>query len=164
MKQSLISLENLTAANRKNAWLIAFEAFLIAALGAATALIYVCQTRATQTIFIWVGSIIYILILTIFFYVLFMMIRPLGSYRRFMRRALSKPRPLNDVSVLSLSEERETYKGFPCFSLRVKELDEGTIWNVRYESSAPIDAKIGGIYEIETYDEVLCAIKEEKRP
>jgi hypothetical protein len=62
-----------------------------------------------------------------------------------------------------LSKERETYKGFPCFSLRVRELDEGTVWNVRYESSAPIDVTIGGVYEIETYDEVLCAIKEEKR-
>jgi hypothetical protein len=163
MKQSLISLEDLRAADRKNAWLIAFEVFLVMAMGAATALIYVFQSRATQTIFIWVGSIIYILVLTVFFYVLFMMIRPLGSYRRFMRKALSKPRPLNDVSVLSLSKERETYKGFPCFSLRVRELDEGTVWNVRYESSTPIDIKMGGVYEIETYDEVLCAIKEEKQ-
>jgi hypothetical protein len=161
MEKTLISLESLKALKHEKAKVWLFVGVLLVLFAVFVLCGFLFQNRDTQVLWIVFGTIVTSFVFVTLAFVFIKIYAPLFSYASFCHHALSKKRPINDVEILEIYGDKETYKGFSTRVLLVKEKDELKRWKVYYEASEPLSLKLGRLYEIETSDEVLVRIKEE---
>lgn len=136
------------------AYIFLMVAFAVIFAAFAT-LVFLFQSRATQYIFITIGTLLSVLFLVSETYVLFMVIMPLREFLNFANKAMSRTRYRNRVEVIGTVDKTETYLGMETKSLEVSEIDEGKIWRIRYLTGSSFTPEIGDRYLIESFDDVV---------
>ena len=86
-----------------------------------------------------------------------------GAYVSGMKKSLGKDHVLNDVTLVAEQQDTITYQGIMTKQLNVKEVDEGNIFTISYQADEKLNLEMDKTYQIETYDEMLIAIKEEPK-
>jgi len=160
MEIRLISLEEIKALKKKRAKLLAFVIGTFLVLAVFTLLAYRFQNRSTQSLWIIGGTILTSVWLIVSAYVFLKMLSPLNHYLKFSKTALSRTRRINAVRVDSLGSEIATFDGFKTKLLDGKEIDELTLLHYRYEASVDLKLKVGHVYEIEAFDDVIVRVRE----
>lgn len=160
MEQNIISLAEIASLKKKRLllWLSLGAAFAFWLL--FTVFCFIFQTRETQTIWIFLGTVVTSLWLTLSGYALIKMLGPLSKYLTFCLRVLSKSRPIDYVRIIETDEEPETFRGFKTHFLVGSKIDEPQNLRFRYEASYPLSVKSDAVYEIESYDGVIVRLKE----
>lgn len=149
-----LKMQNLRLALLGVAWLLLF--------GGWVAVVFLFQSRAYEYLWIALGSLVSTLFLAVLLYGVLKAAVPLWAALRFARKVAKKDHVLNDIVLVCLNKELETYEGLLTRSVTVREIDEGTVWTIRYDAEADLSLKAGGHYAVETYDEVLLRIKEKE--
>lgn len=160
MEKSLISIDGLKKLYQSRKALIFFVGGLSLFWLLFTILVFLFQTRSTQTIWIVAGTIVTSLWLIVLSYVFIKMMAPLKKYTVFSEEALSRNRLVNDIKISEICKDIETYKGFKTCLVKGVEIDDGTTLRLRYEATSDVDFGVGKTYEIESYDDVIVAYKE----
>jgi len=162
MEKELIGPESTRKLEKQNILLLVLGIAWLLLIGGWIAIVFLFQTRTYEYLWIVIGSLVTTLFVTVFLYVLFKASIPLWAMLRFAHKAAKKDHVINDVVVVSLDPELETYKGILVHSITVREIDEGTVWKIRYEAEAGVLIEAGKHYAVETYDEVLLRIREKE--
>lgn len=160
METNFISLTEIEQLKKKRFSLWVFVAITVTLLAGFAVLAYCLQNRSSQRIWIVAGTIVTSLWLFMVAYVLIKMMGPLDKYLRFSRKALSKQRIVNQIKIVRIYGNVESYDGFKTLAIEGTEVDEKTRIRCRYEATTPISLKIGSTYEVETFDDVIVRIKE----
>lgn len=160
MEYSFVDLETYKGLKKLKTLLICL-CVLIAFLFAVFCLLAgLFQNRDTALYWIIGGSIVTFIFLFVESYILLMPFRSVLAYIAFFDKALSKPRLRNEVTIVGIKKEKETYQGMETKSIEVFENDENEVWEIRYFAESRFEPKIEGRYIVETYDDVLMRIEE----
>jgi hypothetical protein len=160
MELILVSTSELSKLQRKKKLLLSFIVVTFLVLAVFVLLAFLFQNRETQALWIVSGTILTSCWLTIVLYVITKMYFPLDDYARFMKKALSRDRTVNDVMIIRQEPELDSYSGFACKIIGVEEIDEHTKFQIRYEATVSLIIDRTKKYEIETFDGFLLRIKE----
>jgi hypothetical protein len=161
MEVKLISLEGIQALKKQKRNLFLFVGGTALIWAAFVVCLFLFQTRATQYLWIALGTVVTSLWLILLGYVFTKMYAPLNHYEKFSVEALSKERVINTVRVCQVHEEVQTYKGFRTLTLDGEEVDEQNRKMIfRYEFSEAVTLQVNHVYEVEAYDDVVVRIRE----
>jgi hypothetical protein len=163
MQKELIGENELKALKKKNTGLIVFFIAWTLLIAGWITIVFLFQNRSTEYLWLYLGAAVLTILLTILLYVFTKMARPLWAYMTFMSKCDHKDHQRNDVILLEEQKDTITYQGILTKQLNVKEIDEGNTWTISYQADEKLDLKVGQAYQIETYDDLLVAIKEEQR-
>lgn len=155
METDFISLASLEKAKKKLKLLISLMVSIAVLFAAYCVMAGLLQNRSTQYLWIGLGTAVTTIFLLVEAYILLMVVGPLRSYMKFAKKALSRKRFLNKIRVIGTKKKSETYLGIETYTLTVEELDEKTVWDVRYPIREGFDPEIGEEYLIESFDEVI---------
>jgi hypothetical protein len=163
MEKVLIDEQAYARLKKQNLGLIIFFVLWTLLIASWVTLVFVLQNRSTEYLWLYLGTAVTSLLLIVLLYALMKMGLPLWSYRRFMKKSLGKDHVLNDVTLVAEQSDTITYQGIMTKQLNVKEVDEGNIFTISYQADEKLNLEMGKTYQIETYDEMLIAIKEESK-
>lgn len=160
MERQLISLKEIEALQKKRFFLWVFAALSFLVLFGFVVLAFSLQNRSTQRLWIILGTVVTSLWLIVMAYLFLKMMLPLNKYLSFSRKALSHERSVAKVKITGICRDIESYDGFKTRCVEGVEVDEKSKLHFRYEGTSDLDLKVGSVYEIESYDDLIVRIKE----
>lgn len=160
MEKQFISLEDIQELKKKRFSLWFFIGAIFLFLLAFAFLAFSLQTRASQRLWIVLGTVLTSLGLLVVAYVLIKMMMPLQKYLAFSQQALAHSRIISKVKITGICKDIESYDGFKTRSVEGEEVDEKTKFHFRYDGTSEASFRVSSVYEIETYDDVIVRAKE----
>ncbi|MCR4562034.1 MAG: hypothetical protein K5694_02370 [Bacilli bacterium] len=159
MNTELISLHEIELLNKKKRLLLVLMVVILVLVAGLLTMGLLLQNRSTQLFWIVGGASVSSILLIIDAYILTKMFLPLRAYGKFSYQALSHTREVKKVKIEAICTEIITFRGFKTYQIRGIEVDDERNVVCSYEQSSGLHLEEGETYIIETYDDVIVAVR-----